>query len=470
MNNYGEIYKELKKQLKEVQVERKAIINKVNNGGKLTKAEEKNIKTLALKEVEITSKLAKFDKVHSINKIKDAIAALVAGTISADMLLNSTKADVKRVGIDNAEFESDMRLLGITPANNKRTNIVNKYNKKLDNISYIILQDLANENLLEDEVVEKKDAPKKAEKTTSTIKKEKTVNKTKEKKGNAGQVVTTAMLTAALLAGGHFLAKGIKNNNVDASIFKNNDSKKKIEDVVVESFETKYINAYKEDYEFTMAKYSIREDQAISLVNRAHKIQELNFFEDATIDQIVEVLFAIDSRDLFLQDNANLAQLFNTSFNRVTDNYLFGKTTEDDFNKIEAIKYMAKEGTDMDKFLEQYSTLLKSILENPENDENRNKMLSHVEIFATSLNGFTNRDDLLTSDTTFNENAQVNDYYNYFIAYNSFIAPLYPVMAPTSVESADFQKYYDLQLTMLSAFEAPEFKDICGSSLKLGGE
>lgn len=220
------------------------------------------------------------------------------------------------------------------------------------------------------------------------------------------------------------------------------------------------------DYENARTIYNLTADKAVDYVNRAYSIQATNFYEDATINEIVEVVMAIDNKELFTTDNANLAQSFNTSFNRVVDNYLFGTTTEEDIEKIDALPYFAKDGSDMDNFLGEFSEITKEILSDPNDEVAKNKMYKLLNIFATSLNGFTNEEDTLTTDGDFNKNAQINDYYDWYMIYNSFIAPLYP----TFVEENEFTKYEELQGLMISALQGPEFERLCGQSRTLGGE
>lgn len=264
---------------------------------------------------------------------------------------------------------------------------------------------------------------------------------------------------------------------------------------------------YLEDYEDARIKYNITAKDTVDYVNRSYLIQATRFYDEASINQIVEVVMSLDNKDLFTQDNANLAQSFNTSFNRIVDNYLFGTVTEADINKIDALQHFAKEGTDMDKFLTRFGSLTKNILTNPKDNATKEPMYNFINIFATSLNGFTNEPSLLTADEEFNKDAQLNDYYDWYMAYNSFIAPLYPINFPTYPDApaavpnipegaTDDEKtaawleleakwqnvakenreitlrindLENLQNLMLTALEGPEFEMICGQGRKLEG-
>ena len=129
--------------------------------------------------------------------------------------------------------------------------------------------------------------------------------------------------------------------------------------------EKDFILDYINDYENARNIYNLTSDKAVDYVNRSYKISETGFYEDATINEIVEIVMTIDNKELYTTNNANLAQSFNTSFNRVIDNYLFGTTTEEDLRKFDALEYFAAEGTDLDKFLTEFATLSKENISNP---------------------------------------------------------------------------------------------------------
>ncbi len=223
---------------------------------------------------------------------------------------------------------------------------------------------------------------------------------------------------------------------------------------------------YLEDYENARSVFNITNEEAVDYVNRAYLIQSTNFYDDAAINQIVEIVMALDKKELFTQDNASLAQSFNTSFNRIVDNYLFGATTEEDINKLNALQYFAKDGSDMDKFLTRLGTMTQAILTEPDNDNHKLDVYNYINIFATSLNGYTNEPSALTDDEEFNNDAILNDYFDWYIGYNSFVAPLYPVF----VSEEYLYSWENLQYLMTTALEGPEFKNICGEALTLGGD
>ena len=92
-------------------------------------------------------------------------------------------------------------------------------------------------------------------------------------------------------------------------------------------------------------------------------------------------------------------------------------------------------------------------------------MYTYMATFALSLNGYTNVDQDIVISKPYNTNAQINDYYDWYITYNSFIAPLYPAF----VNESKFAQYEELQYIMTTALEGPEFEHLCNHSHTLGG-
>lgn len=231
--------------------------------------------------------------------------------------------------------------------------------------------------------------------------------------------------------------------------------------VTDKEFNLDYLN----DYENARNTYNLTSDKAVDYVNRSVKIQETGFYDEASINEIVEIVMAIDNKNLFMQENANLAQSFNTSFNRIVDNYLFGTTTEEDLTKLDALQYFAKEGSDLDLFLTDFGSLAKENIANPNDLNTRNKMCTFMTVFALSVNGYTNTDEDINISKIYNSNAQLDDYFDWYMAYNSFIAPLYP----TLIDENEFEYYEELQNIMLTALQDPQFEMVCGEEKSLGG-
>lgn len=200
---------------------------------------------------------------------------------------------------------------------------------------------------------------------------------------------------------------------------------------------------YLSSYEDVREMFNTGSKKTVDYVNRSYEIQKTNFYEDADILEIVPVLISLDNKDTWNAEHANIAQSFNTAFNRIMDNWIFDNVNEEDIEKIDALKYLYRDGTDEDKFLEQYSEIVKNVLANRNNKEEVKKaqedMFNHIAIFATSLNGFTGEKKFLTNDNNFNKNAQINDYLSYYIISQGFIYPIIGITEP--LESMEIDRY-----------------------------
>ena len=366
--------------------------------------------------------------------------------------------------------------------------IVDKYIPVLENIKTMTLEEIEKEidegTLLEDatKVLDGRSLLQKA--------KDKLSKKDEEEKKSHGKLKKVAIYVAGLIiiiVLAKSCSKGLNNNNElvdnnpgleqDDDIITNNELIQKLVNEYgidkniaiqygnVEDFNIDYIL----DYESVRLKYNITPAEAVDYVNRSYQIQNVNFFDDATITQVVEIVKAIDNKEMFTSENANLAQAFNTSFNRTVDNALFGTVTDEDKTKTEALYSIAKEGTDLDNFLSGYADRVKAILENP-SQENKAQMYNYVATFALSVNGFTNIDPDVEVTEPYNEDAQVKDFYDWYMAYDSFIKPLFPIF----VDETNFTKWEELQIIMESVFHSPEVEaymyEICGQGHVLGGK
>ncbi len=215
--------------------------------------------------------------------------------------------------------------------------------------------------------------------------------------------------------------------------------------IIGEFMDSKYIEGVNADYIYDYIdiknQYNLTLSEAVDYVNRAYDIQATNFFEDATMNDIIPVLLSLNNRETWSVEDAEQAQSINTAFNRIVDNYLFRGLNEKDITKLDALKHLYKNGTDADKYLEQESEILKDIvkgeIENKENIDAKDRLRSHLEIFATSLNGFTNEEKVLTDNKDFNENAQLKDYFDYYIAWENFGKPIIAMAEPNEAWEID---------------------------------
>ena len=233
---------------------------------------------------------------------------------------------------------------------------------------------------------------------------------------------------------------------------------------------TKEFNySYLTDYENARTIYNITPENAVDYVNRAAKIQETGFYNDAEINEIVAVVAAIDNKNLFMAENNTLEHSINATLTDIYNNYAWtSETHENDAKKLDALQYFAKEGSDLDKFLTEYAEIAKGVLNAKGNAElvntETNKMYTYLDTFANTFAG--NSYDLENP----NENAIVTDTYDWNIAYTSFIKPLMSMY----INEQNVQNYICLQTNMLSNYEMWAQANGCelenGQSLTLGGE
>ena len=177
---------------------------------------------------------------------------------------------------------------------------------------------------------------------------------------------------------------------------------------------------YLDNYEQTIAKYEVSSDQAIDYVNRAYKVKETGFFnndEELDITYIIDTIKSIDKKETMIATDSLLCD----ALNRIAEGYLFGNSNENDIEKLDSFKYLAKEGTDLNAFLVRFESLIKNIINEPKSNIRKNELYNFLNIFGHSVNGISDNDAHLTNDENLNKDAIISDYYDYWIAYNYFI-------------------------------------------------
>lgn len=230
----------------------------------------------------------------------------------------------------------------------------------------------------------------------------------KNSKSTVAKIVGTVVLATSIIAAIAFARK-------------NNDTRSN-EDIVIET---------------PAPTFDQTGDKEADLLMRATEVSGTGFFEDLYTSEIKELLRVIADKKMWATENAGYAQAFNTTFNRIVEKYLFDAITKEDIAKIDALKSLAKPNSDLDKFLETYANLLSKVLSEPNNDKAKDELTRFIAIFANSLNGFTNNESVMTDNKTFNEAAQVNDFYDWWFAYDSIIKPTYPMAFPKALEEID---------------------------------
>jgi len=230
-----------------------------------------------------------------------------------------------------------------------------------------------------------------------------------------------------------------------------------------DGFNIDYLN----DYEAARTKYAITASEAVDYVNRAHEIAKTNFYEGASIEQIVEVVMVINDNELFMSENSALEQSINASLTDVYNNYAFENISlENDINRMEALKHFAKENTGLDKFLTKFSNLTINVLSTKDdatkNAEAKNEMYNFLDTFANTFAG--NTQDVNIKG---NEEAVLEDTYEWNTAYH-ISSSLYSMF----ITEDKINEWICLQVNLRSNYEQWAQVNGCelGESRTLGGE
>lgn len=251
-----------------------------------------------------------------------------------------------------------------------------------------------------------------------------------------------------------------------------------------------YNEAYLKDYEDAMNRYNILAEKAVDYVNRTHIIQDnYHFFAETSINEVLKVIMSIDQREIMTDENNNVADAMNNSLNTVLDGVLWKGLTDADIAKLDAIPYFAEEGTDLNIHLKEYARLAKDAIVN-QTEEAFNNMYQYLQIFTLSQFDNTLAVNIIEPDGSITERpvnestvevvgtvtrefydaATVNNVFDWWMAYNSFIKPLYSTYFPYDYYDERVRRWEDLQCIMQSGMEDPKFDEVCGNSLTLGGE
>lgn len=398
----------------------------------LSKDELERYQELSERNKNLTNVLESFDNIasllnnyiiaiDSINKLKDGNLR-GAAKVSAVTKLTKVLNDILK--IDNTEsFTSDDITKLQTEINNKVEfeKTLDMFDRISNNNSKLII-DQINEMI---SIVNNEKKDKKKE-TKSLLQK---WNDLEEKtKRNIKRAVYAVTLGAAILITAGVTKSCEKSNNKDNSDMLVN----------IPSYEdTLEVLPTPQPIAVPEVTFNPATDKEADMKNRANEIAKTGFFSDLYNSDIVKLLEVIDSKQLDNVEYANFKQISLTTFNQIMINYFTDSLTENDINKLNALRYYAKDNSDLDRFLETYTTLLQDILRNPYNQVFKDKMIDYITVFADSINGFTENSTVLTNDGTFNENAIVNDYLDWAMVYDGIINPTTPFMVSRTVENID---------------------------------
>lgn len=422
----------------------------------------------------------------------------------------------KSNNLDLEKLENDLNTLANTNDNSEKVAIMATYNSHIRVEKEMCIREI--EEIIKNEVTEETVDAEYTEtedlnndnkmslkdKTKKQLEKASNFLNTNKKKITA--IVGTIVLCVSIILIAKSCSKDIKNsNNNTTSKTENtyeNTNKETIEALVnkgyseyaamlmAENFDKNTINTiqtkpysplvenyatekefnydYLLDYEDARTIYNIASNKAVDYVNRSVKIQETGFYEDATINDIVGVVKSIDDQTLFKKEGDTEEQTIFASLTNIYNSYSFtNETQENNIKKLDALKYFAKDGSELSLFLNEYATLMQNVLSTKGNTEESDKakqnVYNYLDTFANTFAG--NKYDI----ENVNENAVIEDTYDWNVAYHSFILP--PIsMFITEKNANDFAC---LQINMLSNYEQWAQVNECyfeEESLTLGGK
>ena len=201
-------------------------------------------------------------------------------------------------------------------------------------------------------------------------------------------------------------------------------------------------------------------DKAVDYVNRAYKIQETKFFNDASILDIVETIDGINRQKNKTIESASIISALTDIYNK----YQYQSLTEEDINKIDALLYFAKDGSDLDNFLTEYASITKRILNAKNNKEEsttaRNDMYNYLNVFVNTYAGYVAEGEF----TNPNPNAIVKDTTDWATAHASFVKPGMPIF----ITEENQKDYLCLQTTAEGCLKQWAQVNGCDHTLGLG--
>ncbi len=241
---------------------------------------------------------------------------------------------------------------------------------------------------------------------------------------------------------------------------------------------------YIEDYENARATQNLTTDEAVSFVNNAHKLQDYNLFEGANINDYTRFVAGIANKDIMTHENDEMSIALNKTMNdiaaHVIDTKLTGinAITNEDFNRIEALKYIAPAGSDLAEFLQGFVEIVEACLAEPNNIDLSNRAYMYLEIFVKSLNSFDNplnhleaipdslEENVLTVDEQFNNRAKVEDATDAVIAWDDVVGPLWFTFCQLGDgDDPEYQRWDELFQTATSMRNIV-YGEVCNENLE----
>lgn len=249
-------------------------------------------------------------------------------------------------------------------------------------------------------------------------------------------------------------------------------------------FNYNYIN----DYENARATQNLTAQEAIDYVNRAYVLQSYNLFNGANINDYTRFVVGIANRDIMTHKNDEASLALNDVMNEIAAHVIDTKITginsitNEDLNRIEALRDIAPAGSDLDEFLEGFVDIVEACLADPYNMDLSNKAYMYLEIFVKSLNNVDNplnhlnnieaslEENVLMEDPIFNERAKVQNPSDFAIAWDDVVGPLWFTFIPIGDgESPEYQRWDSLFQTASSAVNIV-YNQTCGEEMSLTRE
>ncbi len=249
-------------------------------------------------------------------------------------------------------------------------------------------------------------------------------------------------------------------------------------------FNYNYIN----DYENARATQNLTAQEAIDYVNRAYVLQSYNLFNGANINDYTRFVVGIANRDIMTHKNDEASLALNDVMNEIAAHVIDTKITginsitNEDLNRIEALRDIAPAGSDLDEFLEGFVDIVEACLADPYNMDLSNKAYMYLEIFVKSLNNMDNslnhlnnieaslEENVLMEDPIFNERAKIENPSDFALAWDDVVGPLWFTFIPIGDgESPEYQRWDSLFQTASSAVNIV-YNQTCGEEMTLTRE
>ncbi len=172
------------------------------------------------------------------------------------------------------------------------------------------------------------------------------------------------------------------------------------------------------DYEDARIRYNLSGEEAVDIANRATDLYNAGYFNNSNRDltTLYNVLIAIRDKNIFFSENRETHQEIVNELFQICNKVMNNSLTETDLNKVAALPLFAKEGSDLRSNLEQATPLYVENFRNPGNTENNEKLYRHYLATTYGFGGTLADSSYSSGDQNFDNNAILEDPYDYFIS------------------------------------------------------